>query len=140
VLIIRSIKTNLMSEAEETRYCRECGKILHGRSDQVYCNDTCRNTFNKHKEKQTKTPPHPNEKEIFAIIRRNYDILKRLTPKGIYPGHQLSQSLENVSEKFNKNFFTGMIETNEGIWHLCFDRGWREEGRAIIIRDFPLKF
>lgn len=126
-----------MSGTTEIRYCNQCEKQLYGRADQVYCNDTCRNTFNKQKEKQAKTPPHPKEKEIFAIIRRNYDILKRLSPKGIHPGHELTKSLDNLPVQFNKNFFTGMTEAKEGIWHLCFDRGWREKGKVIVMKDFP---
>lgn len=128
-----------MSESPEIRYCRQCEKQLYGRADQVYCNDTCRNTFNKQKERQAKTPPHPKEKEIFALIRRNYDILKRLTPKGIHPGHELTKSLDQVSAQFNKNFFTSISETKEGTWYLCFDRGWRMEGGRFILRDFPEK-
>ncbi|TCD03211.1 hypothetical protein [Pedobacter psychroterrae] len=125
-----------MSEPSEIRYCRQCEKQMYGRSDQVYCNDTCRNRFNKQKEKQAKTPPHPKEKEIFSIIRRNYEILKRLTPKGIYAGHQISYSLDILPAQFNKNFFTGTSETQEGFWYLCFDRGWRIQGETIILRDF----
>jgi len=128
-----------MSDTQEIRYCRQCEKQLYGRADQVYCNDTCRNTFNKQKEKQAKTSPHPKEKEIFAIIRRNYDILKRLTPKGIHQGHQLSHPAEKISKLFNKNFFTGVAETKEGFWFLCFDRGWREQDGAIVMKDFPIE-
>ena len=126
-----------MSAFSETRFCRQCEKQLYGRADQVYCNDSCRNAYNKQKEKQAKTPPHPKEKEIFAIIRRNYDILKRLTPKGIHPGHQLTVLLKNVPVQFNKKFFTSTTETKEGIWHLCFDRGWLEKEEAILLKDFP---
>jgi len=128
-----------MTESPQIRYCRQCEKQLYGRADQVYCNDNCRNTFNKHKEKEAKTPPHPNEKQIFAIIRRNYDILKRLSPRGIHPGHQFSRSLTEVPAQFNKNFFTGMAETKEGIWYICFDRGWRETDHSITMKDFPEK-
>src|SRR4051812_28087810 len=126
-----------MSNSPEIRYCRQCEKQLYGRGDQVYCNDSCRNTFNKQKEKQAKTPPYRKEKEIFAIIRRNYDILKRLTPKGIHPGHELSKTLGDVPLQFNKQFFTGITETKEGIWYLCFDRRWREQDGVIVMRDFP---
>lgn len=139
LLKIRSLNLASMSNSLETRYCRQFEKQLYGRADQMYCNDTCRNIFNKYKEKQAKTPPHPKEQEIFAIIRRNYDILKRITPKGIYPGHEFTKSLDNLPAQFNKNFFTGMIETKEETWYLCFNRGWREEGRAIVMKDFPEK-
>lgn len=127
-----------MSDPTEIRFCRQCEKQLYGRADQVYCNDTCRNTFNKLQERKAKTPPHPKEKEIFAIIRRNYDILKRLTPKGIHPGHELTIPLEKVPVQFKKNFFTGTTETREGIWYLCFDRGWQMSIETIKLRDFQI--
>jgi len=123
----------------EIRNCMQCKKQLYGRADQIYCNDTCRNTFNKHKTKQEKLPPHVNQKIIFKIIQRNYEILMKLPPKGIYPGHGLKIKIEEVPLQFNRKFFTSTQQTEEGTWYICFDRGWREEERFICLKDFPEK-
>lgn len=128
-----------MSEPAEIRYCKQCEKQLYGRADQVYCNDTCRNTFNKQKEKQAKIPPHPNEKQIFAIIRRNYDILKRLYPYLIRPERYEYVLKQRMPDNFNPNFFTGTHHTSAGEWFVCFDRGWRREGDRYHFKDFPEK-
>jgi len=128
-----------MTQSPQIRYCRQCEKPLHGRSDQVYCNDTCRNTFNKHKEKEAKPPPHPNEKQIFAIIRRNYDILQRLYPYPIRPGRYEYVPRQNMPHHFNRNFFTGTHHTSAGEWFVCFDRGWMIVGDRYHLKDFPEK-
>ena len=60
------------------RYCRECGKLIYGRSDKLYCDDSCRNSFNNTKERE-------NRIEIEAInrsLKRNFKILKELTNRG----------------------------------------------------------
>lgn len=42
----------------------------------------------------------------------------------------------NPEVQFNKNFFTGMVETKERFCYLCFDRGWRIQGGGISLKDF----
>jgi hypothetical protein len=125
-----------MSTTAEIRYCKQCQKQLYGRADQKFCNDTCRNNFNKLKEKVAKTPPHPNEKEIFAIIRRNYDILKRLYPYPIRPERYEYVIKQRMPYDFKPIFFTGTHYTSAGEWFVCFDRGWRIEGDRYYLKDF----
>lgn len=66
-------------------------------------------------------------------------MLKMLCPYEISSNNQQSYKIDSVPKLFNKNFFTGTIETQRGLWYLCFDRGWREEGDRIVLKDFPLK-
>ena len=119
------------------RYCRECEKILHGRSDQKFCNDTCRNTFNKKKVKQEKLPPHPLQKAILKIIERNYDILKRAYPHPIVPARYEYIAVARMDKKFDPDFFTSIYQTPDGErWYVCFDRGWRIVGERYHMKDF----
>lgn len=128
-----------MSEAPETRYCRQCEKQLYGRIDQVYCNDNCRNTFNKNKAKQKKIEPHPNQKAIFKIIKRNYDIMQRAYPNPIRPERYEYVPLHKMDKDFDPDFFTSIHQTSTGLWYVCFDRGWQVIGERYHMKDFPEK-
>lgn len=127
-----------MSNALEIRYCRQCEKQLYGRVDQVYCNDSCRNAFNKQKAKQNKLPPHPNQKAIFKIIQRNYELLKRARPSSI-PDWANERVPKVWLKEFRPNFFTGMVINQQGTWFICFDRGWMDDGTHWVLKDFPDK-
>lgn len=128
-----------MSEATETRHCRQCEKQLYGRIDQVYCNDNCRNTYNKQQTRLNKIEPHPNQKAIFKIIQRNYEILKRLYPYPISPYRYEYANKQRMPTDFEPNFFTGIQHTDNVEWFVCFDRGWRIEGDRYHLKDFPHK-
>ncbi|SFH33753.1 hypothetical protein [Pedobacter insulae] len=128
-----------MSEATEIRYCRQCEKQLYGRLDQVYCNDYCRNTFNKQKAIRERVEPHPNQKAIFKIIQRNYEILMKLYPKPIHPNRYERTSKIWMPRDFRPEFFTGIRRIDSQIWYVCFDRGWQLVGGEYQMKDFPEK-
>lgn len=125
-----------MSEPSAIRNCKQCDKQLYGRADQVFCNDSCRNTFNKDKNRKSKIPRYSREKEVFAIIRRNYEILKKLCPENIRSNNSHSFNINWIPKDFNQDYFTGIKKTDRGLWHLCFDRGWLFEYDSIILKDF----
>lgn len=124
-----------MSETE-VRHCKQCDKILHGRSDQVYCNDTCRNTYNKHKIKQQRIAPHSNQKAIFKILSRNYEILKGLSGLKSSTFRDVPIEKSRISKDFNPKFYTSSVTNKMGTWYICFDRGWRETDTHFIVSDF----
>lgn len=128
-----------MSDAAEIKYCRQCEKQLYGRSDQVYCNDTCRNTFNKKKARREKMKPHPNQKAIFKIIQRNYELLKSLNKNENHTFKDFPIPKTLLGVDFNPNYFTSIITDRWGTWSVCFDRGWLEREDTFIITDFPDK-
>ncbi len=59
----------MTQEAAQQRLCKQCEKPLLGRSDQKFCNDSCRNNFNKNRPRPIKIDPHENQKAIFKIIK-----------------------------------------------------------------------
>ena len=128
-----------MNNPTAIRYCRQCDKPLHGRSDQIYCNDTCRNTYNKQKTRAHKIPPHPNQKAIFKAIQRNYEILKSLYPTRIRTGNHHSYVQSYIPKDFNREFYTGVEQDKEGLWFVCFDRGWMDGKEYLLVKDFPDK-
>ncbi len=48
-------------------FCKECGKILHGRSDKRFCNDDCRSSYHNKKRRTKKAlstePEIPDQEE-----------------------------------------------------------------------------
>ncbi|MDX9782517.1 MAG: hypothetical protein RBT35_06010 [Bacteroidales bacterium] len=60
------------------RYCRECGKEIHGRSDKIYCSDGCRNSFNNCKGRENRFLTE----SVNRTLKRNFKILKDITNSG----------------------------------------------------------
>jgi predicted nucleic acid-binding Zn ribbon protein len=121
------------------RTCGYCGKILHGRTDQRFCNDTCRNNFNRKKRAEERIAMHENMPEIFRIIKKNYEILKSLT-KGepLEWKHTTYAKVVELKQKgFDPQFCTSIRIERDGIWKFCFERGWlmNEAGAYYTIID-----
>jgi len=128
---------SLQQEKENT--CRQCGRPLHGRSDKTFCNDGCRNTFNRRKREHQRSLDHSNMPEIFRTIKSNYDILKSLTSgEPLEKDLRISLETKALSAKgFNPKFFTSSYQDSEGTWHFCFERGWLIQQDYCQVMDRP---
>jgi NAD-dependent SIR2 family protein deacetylase len=104
--------------------CKYCKKPLHGRLDQVYCNDACRNTYNRNKRAYEKIKPHPNAPEIFQIIKKNYELLKQGFPGQIEEKYATVCDTEVfVSSGINLKFYTSSFQgSDKQQWYCVFDR------------------
>lgn len=91
----------MTQEAAQLRLCKQCEKPLLGRSDPKFCNDSCRNNFNKSKPRPAKIDPHENQKAIFSIIKRNYDILKRAYRSPIDPNRYEYIAVAKMDKDFD---------------------------------------
>lgn len=128
-------------QANETvpRTCSHCDKPLLGRSDQRFCNDTCRNTFNRSKRQELRSSWCENIPEILKILKNNYAILKALGPLEIereycLPSHVLSNSDLNI------RFYTSTDIDEKGItWYCVFDRCYYFDDGMDFIKDIPEK-
>jgi len=105
-------------------YCENCGKPLFGRTDKRFCNDGCRNTFNRNKAYQQRAEVHENVPEILKIIRNNYLLLKAIGG----PIDEDCVSFFNAKlladEGFNFSFCTSVLQEEGILWRFCFERGW----------------
>jgi len=99
------------------RFCLECETKLHGRTDQKFCSDQCRNTFNNRLNKDETA----YMRNINRILRKNRHILKELNPHG--KSKVKKQSL--LSKGFNFKYFTHVFKNKEGkIYYFCFEQGY----------------
>jgi hypothetical protein len=122
----------------EEKHCENCGRVLFGRTDKRFCNDTCRNTFNREKTLREQIKEHENLPEIFKIIKNNYRILKSYAHKTLDPDVQLYFPAKDlISDGINVNYFTSIYQDGAELWRFCFERGWRIDGDTCYVRDIP---
>jgi len=105
--------------------CAHCGKEIHGRTDKRFCNDDCRNQFNRARRQRERKPDHPNVSEILKIIRNNYELLKKHGPDK--PGKTTSGEGDISNIGIEPKFFTNISKQYAYQWFCCFDYCWKEE-------------
>lgn len=64
--------------------CLACQEEIRGRSDKVFCDDTCRNYYHNERRKNKV----PVLREIHKKLETNYRILKSLRDRGIREVHE----------------------------------------------------
>jgi predicted nucleic acid-binding Zn ribbon protein len=120
------------------KHCEDCDKILHGRSDQRFCNDTCRNNFNRKKRRAEKIVPHKNADEIISIIWKNYEILKNVYRNRTGENEMIEiKGLDDLIQLgINPKFFTSVhTDTNGGIWYCIFERCFTIGEEQAFVKD-----
>jgi len=126
-----------MSMSPTVKTCELCKKPLHGRIDQRFCNDTCRNNYNRAKRQYEKVAPHPNTAEIFRIIKANYEILKKGIP-GQIPEYNgvICDTKEFMASGINTKFYTSSFKSGKGEWYCVFDYCYtfQSEGTTEIVQ------
>ena len=109
--------------------CENCSKPLFGRTDKRFCNDSCRNEFNRKKRTREQIAEYENLPEIFKIIRRNHAILKTYQLEQAEPETMiLVTRSELLGKGYHFKFFTSLHrDSTGGLWKYCFDYGIKEE-------------
>src|SRR5690606_30224880 len=105
-----------MSATGERR-CEECGKVLRGRSDKRFCNDGCRNNFNRKRRQVLIDQVPQNYREIFKVIKSNYLILCEYYPSAYKEEAIYREELENRG--FNFKFLTSIHYVGDLTWRCC---------------------
>ena len=101
------------------RKCLECGATLHGRSDQKFCSDYCRNTYNNKLDVDTKNLIRNTNNRL----RKNYKVLTELNKTG----KTKVTRLRLYDRNFDFNFFTSIYTTKAGkIYYYVYDQGYLE--------------
>ncbi len=97
--------------------CLDCGEKIQGRIDKKFCSDQCRNSYhNRQNRDETEFI-----RGINSILRKNRNILRRLTPEG--KSKVKKQTLEQFG--FNFKYFTHVYETKEKrVYYFCYEHGY----------------
>src|ERR1700743_2468050 len=105
-----------------TAACEDCGKDIKGRSDKRFCDDTCRNNFNRKKRQAEQAPIDDEALEIIRTIKRNYQLIKS---KDLAADIIISQPVEGLFKKgFNANYFTSTRKVDGELYRFCFECGF----------------
>ncbi|HTD98370.1 MAG TPA: hypothetical protein VK668_03755 [Mucilaginibacter sp.] len=112
--------------------CEDCGKEIRGRSDKRFCDDICRNNFNRKKRQAEKVSISDDALEVIRLIKRNYQLLKS---KDLAPGVITYQPVRDLLNKgFNPDYFTSTREVDGELYCFCFECGFRiSEGYIFVI-------
>jgi hypothetical protein len=111
------------------RRCLECGDVLHGRADQKYCSDQCRNAFNN---KQLGVSNNAIRR-INRILKKNNALLSGLNTNGKIT---VSES-DLIKQGFNFNYFTNLFTTHYGrTYFFCYDQGYSmvDGNKVLLVR------
>ncbi|MFO7823650.1 MAG: hypothetical protein R6V72_06900 [Cyclobacterium sp.] len=99
------------------RKCPECGDVIHGREDKIFCSDQCRfQRHNRNKRRSEKTIL-----DINKILRKNRRILQNLNPIGLTAVRREILTRQG----FDFNFFTHQYITQKGnYYYFCYEYGY----------------
>ena len=112
------------------RTCLECKDVLRGRSDQKFCSDACRNTYNNRMNSDSTSLV----RNINNALRRNRRILH-----SSFERKKTKITREVLLEKgFSFNYFTHIYTTKKGsTYYFCYEYGYLilDEGVYLIVKD-----
>jgi hypothetical protein len=103
---------------QEKRLCQSCGKVLKGRVDKKFCDDTCRNNYNNVQNSDRNN----YVRNVNTILRKNRKILEVLLPSGEKTANIARQKLREKG--FDFNYQTSVLQTQKGTYTFCYEYGY----------------
>lgn len=102
----------------QERQCLECGDKLHGRADQKFCSDHCRNAYNNRLNKDSKNLM----RNINNKLRKNYRILNSFALKD---GKTTTTKMRLLDHGFDFEYITNLYTTKKGsTYYFVYDLGY----------------
>ncbi len=103
-----------------------CERELHGRSDQKFCSDQCRNTYNN----SLNADNNNFIRKVNYILRKNRRILKELNSGGKTKVYRK----QLIIAGFDFNYFTSTYTTKKGnIYYFCYEEGYLMLGDDMLV-------
>jgi hypothetical protein len=102
--------------------CIFCGKELFGRTDKVYCNDTCRNNGNRERRKKEAWYEPDFIRQINTVLKRNYKILCSEVER--HRGPAVVGRSWLLDKGFSFKYYTSVLNTKKGTYYFAYDHGW----------------
>lgn len=111
------------------KICPVCGKILHGRSDKIYCTPKCKNA--DHYEKRI-----INEK-FYLLVDKQLKTNRRILKEFNKAGKAIVRKTVLFDEGFDPKYFTHTWTNRSGdVYSFCYEYGFLssvEHGKAKYI-------
>ncbi len=111
--------------------CKMCDKILHGRSDKIFCSVGCKNQYHKHLRHATKQSAF----QIDEYLKRNHAILLELIGKNKTQIKVYRNLLEQ--KKFRFKYHTHFHTNSKNkIFYYIYDLAWMEfsDDEILIVK------
>jgi hypothetical protein len=111
------------------RKCLNCSDQLTGRTNQKFCSDQCRSTFNNRQYVEANIVI----KSVNRILKSNYLILTALNSDG--KTVTTKGDLQKKGYRFDYYTYTCMTRNNR-VNYFCYDHGFREQekNRLMLVR------
>jgi predicted nucleic acid-binding Zn ribbon protein len=108
------------------RKCLECGETLHGRADQKFCSDQCRNVFNNKQSAATNN----TIRRVNRILKKNQSLLAQMNNSG----KMTINKDELVKNEFHFGYFTNQLTRQGRTYNFCYDQGYSlADGEKVIL-------
>ena len=100
-----------------------------GRMDKKFCSVKCKNDYNYHQRRNTKTAT----KAIDKILHRNREILEQVMQSQKKKKLMIDR-LELERWGFNFNYITGIYKNSQGkLYHYVYDYAWMEFSKQEVM-------
>jgi hypothetical protein len=109
-----------MAEALTLPSCKQCGKVLKGRIDKKFCDDSCRNNYNNAQNSDSTNLI----RNINAILKKNRKILESFIAKS--DKDMVKATKEKLIEAgFNFKHLTHTYKNKQGnLYIFCYEYGY----------------
>jgi hypothetical protein len=98
--------------------CKNCGTILQGRSDKIYCDNYCKSAYQYKNEKNNQSNFYL---KVDKQLKKNRKILKAYNKAG----KATVRAEELLKEGFNPNYFTHYWKNQKGdVYLFCYEYGF----------------
>lgn len=114
-----------MNFTEVKRFCLECGHVLHGRRDQKYCSDYCRNACNNrnnallhYKNRKINRILHANKLILLALYqeKRNRHHIQKFYDKGFQFEYHTHSKISKLGQTIHYCYDYGYLRIQEDIY------------------------
>jgi len=116
-------------------YCQNA--IGPGRSDKVFCDDQCRNAYNRDKRRiEALYSGEDAREQIIRLIKRNHALLKKFNPR---QDEWIADGAELYDAGFHAEYFTGCRQLEDGrLQYFCFEQAWVNlDGNKMLLSVEP---
>lgn len=98
--------------------CKNCGTILQGRSDKIYCDNYCKSAYQYKNEKE-------NQSNFYLKVDKQLKSNRKILKAYNKAGKSTVRAEELLKEGFNPNYFTHYWKNQKGdVYLFCYEYGF----------------
>ncbi len=122
----------------EDRKCLECSRTIYGRKDKKFCDDSCRNNYNNHQNRENTNII----RKVNRILKKNRQVLEEVSGlSGEKRTHKTHREIL-LNKGFRFDLLTSIYTTKEGKkYYYVYNYGYMDLGNNffLIVKKSPKK-